>query len=257
MALTQKKLQKIMDKYYEDSNNIHVQGIHSGILSGQAFMIKSPYIGTMKENITLTLYYNKQQNRYLLSDDGYNIAAVLPGGFTNNYNLETYMKSSVKFHHVQFNPDNQAFQVTFKNINQITEAYHFLIQTIIDFLGAVSFSHMKKPQQSIPEIANNYWDSLRNNLDEHPEDVDKSLFNSVKQGRDNAISTLDDTEKLIKIRATIAYVRSLREQVRTANEILASISHNKYVPHKISINAKQIAKHLDNDITRYAKFLNK
>lgn len=256
MALTQKKLQKIMDKYYENSDNIHVQGIQSGVLSGQAFMIKSPYIGTMKENITLTLYHNKQKDNYLLSDDGYNIAAVLPNGFANNRGLEAYMKSSVKFHHVQYNQNNQAFQVTFKDIDRITEAYHFLVQTIIDFLGAVSFAHMKKPQQSIPEIANNYWDSLRSNLDEHPEDVDKSLFDSVKQGRDNAISTLDDTERLIKMRATMAYIRSLREQVRTANEILVSISHNQYVPRKISVNAKQIAKRLDDDTTRYTRRLN-
>ncbi|QBP18232.1 hypothetical protein [Acetilactobacillus jinshanensis] len=253
MKLTQKKLQKIMDRYYENSDNIRVQSIDSGDLKGQAFSILSPYMDTMKAGIALTLYYNQKQNDYLLSDDGYSVGSVLPNGFKNDPRLKDYLESSVKFHHVTFNPKSQAIQVSFKDIKKVTQAYHYLIQTIVDFLGAFSYSHMQSPKESIPSITSNYWRALTDNLDAHPEDVDKSLFDSIKAGRDNAINILDNTEKLIKMRATIAYVRSLREQVRTANEILVSISHNKYVPRKFMVNAKEIAKRLDDDVTKYSK----
>ncbi|XIF19937.1 MAG: Hypothetical protein AJITA_00650 [Acetilactobacillus jinshanensis] len=253
MKLTQKKLQKIMDRYYENADNIRVQSIDTGDLKGQAFIITAPYIDTMKSNITLTLYYDNKDKDYLLSDDGYSVGSVLPNGFKNNAHFKAYLKSSVEFHKVTFNPKSQAIQVAFTDVKKVTEAYHHLVQTIVDFLGAFSYSHMQGTKQSIPSITGNYWQTLSNNLDSHPEEVDKSLFDSVKAGRDNAISILDDTEKLIKMRATAAYVRSLREQVRTANEILASISHNRYVPRRFEVNAKKIAMRLDNDVTKYSK----
>lgn len=242
-----------MDRYYENADNIRVQSVNEGDVDGQAFIITSPYVDTMKSNITLTLYYNNKSKDYLLSDDGFSIGSVLPNGFKENQSLEDYLRSSVKFHHVTFNAKSQAIQVSFSDVKKVTEAYHQVVQTIIDFLGAFSYSHMSSPKQSIPSIASNYWQTLSNNLDSHPEEVDKSLFDSVKAGRDNAISMLDNTEKLIKMRATTAYVRSLREQVRTANAILAGISNNKYVPRKFGVNAKKIAMRLDNDVTKYSK----
>lgn len=262
MGLSQRKIQKIFDKQ-KLANYIDIEKTAS---SQKCFVLNSPFLDNMDDTISLTLYLQnpKSKYKYLLSDDGFSFMNCCPDGlkgikdkFLRSYIQHTDNLSTAtpkKILHECYDPKNDAFEIKFNNIKDAPTAYHYLIETILSFQAIFDFRFKQKAyMDKQKKVDTKSWSDLHKEVQAHPEEANHDFYQNEKDERDNGLRLLDNIEGLIKIKATRAYVRTIKNQVQVANLFLSVFDHAKGFPSKTSIDDKQLADHLNKDESTFLK----